>query len=269
MRNTIIIVISLVWTITSFSQTIPAGTHHIKFIDAVIFENNDTIESNRTVTYYDSSWHVLTNTNTLESALSKGTTTVTILDTPKKKQYADINKDGDTSSSIVYIYDDRGNRTEYFQIRNGDTINQQKRTYDDKGNNLTLWNLGKKDYYLRFEFEYDDSNNVVKRNYYNENGQITETVTTLRNYSKGTIKSFSKKPGATTVQIADITVKDGISISKHLQSNEGINYGITLIYEKGGYTETKEKGDEFEWMKIYNAKGELTTYVSITYEDYP
>lgn len=269
MKSKLLLIILFFTATQSFSQSIPDGTKHIKYVDAVIFENGDTLESNRAITYYDSTWKLLTNTNTLAAALSKGNITVTVVDTPRKKQYSDINQDGDTTSSIVYIYDDPGNRTEYYQIRNSDTINKQKRTYDDFGNNLTLWNYGKTGYFLKFEVEYDDSNNVIKRSYYDENGRNTETVTTQRNYIKGTIKSYTKKPGSPAVQTSDILVKDGISSSKHLRASEGINYGITLKRELGGYTESKMNGENLVWLKIYNSKGQLTTSVIVTYEELP
>lgn len=269
MKSKILSIILFFAATQSFSQSIPDGTKHIKYVDAVIFENGDTLESNRAITYYDSTWKVLTSTNTLAATLSKGTITVTVIDSPRKKQYSNINQDGDTTSSIVYIYDERGNRIEYYQIRNSDTINKQKRTYDDFGNNLTLWNYGKTGYYLKFDVEYDDSNNVIKRTYYDENGRNTETVTTKRNYKKGTIKSYTKRPGSPTIQTSDVLVKDGISTSKHLQASEGINYGITLKRELGGYTESKMNGENLVWLKIYNSKGQLTTSVIVTYEEYP
>lgn len=239
MKSKIVSIILIFAATHSYSQSIPLGTKHIQYIDAVILEDGDTIESNRAITFYDSTWKVLTSTNTLASALSKGTVTVTVLDTPRKKQYSDINKDGDTTSSIVYIYDERGNRTEYYQIIKVDTINKQKRTFDDFGNNLTLWNYGKDDYYLKFEVEYDDNNNVIKKIIYDEIGRITETEITKRNYKKGTIESFTKKPGSLMIQTSDITEKDGVSTSKHLQASESISYGITLKRELGGYTEKK------------------------------
>lgn len=268
MRNRLLLTVLLLNVCDLFSQTVPQGTKHIKYIDAIIYENNDTLEYNRAITYYDSLWHVLTSTNTIGSTLSKGTTTVTVINTPTKKQYSDINSNGDTTSSIIYLYNERGNRTEYYQIRNGDTINKQKRTFDDLGNNITLWNYGKSGYFLKFEVEYDDSNNVTKRTYYDENGQNTETITTKRNYKKGTIKSYKKTPGSPATQISDVRIKDGISTSKHLQEVEGINYGITLKRELGGYTESKMDGENLVWLKIYNAKGELTTSVIVTIEEH-
>src|SRR5690554_4696910 len=116
-----------------FGQTPPDGTKHIVYVDAVVYKNKDTAEYKRTVSYYDSTWSVVSSTNTMEATLSNEKT-VNILDTPKKKQYVDINSSGDTISSKVYIYDDHGNRTEYYQIRYGDTINRNRRTYDEFGN---------------------------------------------------------------------------------------------------------------------------------------
>jgi len=269
MNNKILSIILFLAVTHSFSQSIPEGTKHIKYVDAVIFENGDTLEFNRAITYYDTTWKVLTSTNTLAATLTKGTITVTVIDNPRKKQYSDINQDGDTTSSIVYIYDEHGNRTEYYQIRNGDTINKQKRTYDDFGNNLTLWNYGESGYFLKFEVDYDDSNNVIKRTYYDETGRNTETVTTKRNYKKGTIKSYTKKLGSPSIQTSDIIVKDGVSTSKHLQESEGINYGIILKREFGGYSESKMNSENLVWLKSYNSKGQITTSVMVTYEEYP
>jgi hypothetical protein len=257
------------WTNYYLSQTIPEGTKHIQNIDAVTFENGDTLKSIRTKTYYDSTWHIITYNNTSSSSTPKGTRTVRVIDTPKKKQDSNISQNGDTTSSYVYIYDESGNRIEYYQIEKHDTINKEKRTYDEHNNELTLWKYGESDYYLKYINEYDDSNNVIKRLYYNENGRNIETEITKRDYKKGTIKTYSKKPESPIIQTSDVLIKDGILISKHLKASEAINYGIYLIRELGGYTETKKNGKDLVWMKIYNSKSELTTSINVTYQEYP
>lgn len=267
--RSITIAIILLSSIKAWGQDIPENTRHIKYVDAVIYSLGDTSEYNRSVTYYDSTWKVLTNTNTLASVLTKGTLRVTVIDREDKKMYSDINPDGDTTSSIVYLYDIHGNRTAYYQIRNGDTINRQKRTYDKSGNNVELWNYKNNNYFLKYKATFDDSNNVIKRIYFDSYGQVTKTTTTKRNYKKGTIKSYEQVPGSPKKQTFDIKIVDGVSRSKHLRSAEGINYGITIIKEVGGYTESQSKNDNLVWMKIYDSDNNLTTSVEVTYEEYP
>lgn len=268
MKNIYLVVIFLS-SIKAWSQDIPENTRHVKYVDAVIYDQGDTSEYNRTVTYYDSTWKVLTNTNTLASALTKGTVQVTVIDRKDKKMYSDINPDGDTTSSIVYLYDAHGNRTAYYQILDGDTINRQKRTYDELGNNIELWNFKNDRYFLKFKVTYDDSNNVIKRVYFDPSGTITKTVTVQRNYKKGMTKWYEQKSGYPKKLTSESKTVDGITKSKILRTHEGINYGITLKWIKGGYTLTKMDNDNLVWKEIYDPNGNLSISVRVTYEEYP
>lgn len=251
------------------SQEIPENTRYIKYIDAVKYTQGDTADYKRSVSYYDSAWRVLSSTNNLASTLKKGTVRHTIINRPDKKMYSDVNEEGDTTSSIVFLYDEMGNRTHYFQIRKGDTLHRSKSVFDGRGNHIELWRYHKGRYFRLYTTAYDDSNNVVERVYYDPQARITKTMTTERNYLEGTINSFEQISGNAKVQTAAIKIVDGISRSEHLKDSEGLRYGINLIREKGGYTESKEENENLVWLKIYNADGQVTTTINVSYEEYP
>lgn len=119
----------------------PEGTVHIKYTDAVKYENGDTSFYKRSYTYYDENWEVIENTATLAAVVNEThKKRVTEVQTDRLKIYADIDDKGDTTSKIIFKYDDQGNRTEYYQVLRGDTVVRQRRTYDQQGNNLTLIN---------------------------------------------------------------------------------------------------------------------------------
>lgn len=266
MKNIFLIVISCLCLGWIYGQTVPEGTRHIKYIDAVIYNGSDTSEYNQTVTYLDSTWKVLTNTNTLESAFTKGSYRVKVVDNERKKMYSDIDVNGDTLSSIAYLYDEEGNQKSYFQIRDNDTVVRQKRTYDKKGNNITLWNYEDDHYFLAFKATYDDSNHVIERVHFDSNGRIIETETFKRNYKKGTIKEYEQIPGRGRTKISETQIIDGVSKSMILRAREGINYGITLKWEKGGYTLKKMKNNNLVWMEIYDPSGNLSISVRVSYK---
>merc|ERR1712170_164528 len=97
----------------SYSQNYPENTKHVKTIHSTVYKKKDTIDYRKLVTYYDKDWNQLSNTNTLSSALDKGSKTVTIMDTEKKFVQAIITSKKDTLDYIVYLYDGDGNRTNY------------------------------------------------------------------------------------------------------------------------------------------------------------
>lgn len=268
MKIKLLIFIFLI-SLYSFSQEYPLHTKHIKTIHSTVYKKKDTVNHRKLVTYYDKDWNLLTNTNTLSSALDKGSKTVTILDTDKKFVQAIITSKKDTLDYIVYLYDDHGNRTDYYQIRKGDTLNSQRRTYDKHGNNLELYNKKNGTYYLKFEASYNDKNKIVSRHYYNPLHQLTriekfeysEDEKTKKYYK--TDKSGNFKLQRETIEIAPRTYK-----IKHYVESRGINYGITLAKKKGYYSiEKKDENDNLISLEIFDKRDRLKSSVYITYSE--
>lgn len=253
----------------NYAQNLPKNTKHIKTIHSTVYKKKDTIDYRKLVTYYDKDWNQLTNTNTLSSALDKGSETVTILDSDEKLVQAIITSKKDTLDYIVYLYDENGNRTNYYQIRKGDTLNDQKRTYDKNGNNLELFNKKNGKYYLSFEAKYNKDNKVTSRNWYNSSNQLVKieeykysqdgkTSEYYRTDKKGKLR-LNKK----TTEIAPRKYK-----IEYFSEAKGINYGITLKYEKGYYKiEEKDENDNLVSLEIFDKKDRLTTSVYINFEE--
>jgi len=254
---------------TSFSQDYPEGTKHIKTILSTVYKKKDTLEHRKLVTYYDENWNVLHNTNTLSSALDKGSKTVTLIDTDKKYVSAIITSEKDTLDYIVYLYDDKGNRTNYYQIRKGDTLNDQKRTYDEFGNNTKLYNKKNGNYYLSFEANYNKHGEVTQRHWYNVNQDIIKIEKFI--YSDdGKTKKYFKTNNKGKLELQTETQEIAHRVTKKTYHTEagGINYGITIIKKKGYYsiTENDEK-DHLKRLEIFDKKGKLTTSVYVNYEE--
>ena len=65
-----------------FGQDMPNWTKFIKEIVSTEFENSDTANHRIVHTFYDSAMNVLSNENTLASALREGSKSVVIVNTP-------------------------------------------------------------------------------------------------------------------------------------------------------------------------------------------
>lgn len=259
----------LLFCIGMHSQDIPTGTKHIKTIHSTVYKKKDTIDYRELKTYYDEDWKTITNSNTLSSALDKGSKTVTVMDSKEKFVSAILTSEKDTLDYIVYLYDDAGNRTNYYQIRKGDTITDQKRTYDNYGNNLELYNRKNGRYYLSFKAEYNEHGEVTKRNWYNPNKDLirieafeySEDGKTETYYKTG--KTTELKLQTETEEIAPFTHK-----KTYFTASEGINYGIKLTRKKGYYSITKKNSEgELQSFEIFDKRGRLTTSVYVIFED--
>ncbi|MCK8481471.1 hypothetical protein [Psychroserpens algicola] len=262
------LVLLLCMSLSIYAQDIPDGTTYIKTIQSTVYKKKDTLNHRTLKTYYDNDWNVLTNSNNLSAALDKGSETVTIMDTDKKFVSAIITSKKDTLDYIVYLYDDAGNRTNYYQIRKGDTLNDQKRTYDKNGNNLELFNKKNGKYYLSFEAEYNDDNKVIHRNWYNANKALVK-IEQFEYINDGKTKLYYKtdKKGKLNL-VTETTEIDPETLKKtyHIPAS-GINYGIKLEHKKGYYSITKtDEKERFKSLEIFDKKGRLTTSVYVTYE---
>lgn len=250
----------------------PEGTAHIKYTDAVKYEDGDTSYYKRSYTYNDENWEIIENTATLAAVVNEThKKRITEVNTDRIKIYADIDEKGDTTSKIIFKYDEQGNRTEYYQVLKGDTVVRQKRTYDSRGNNLKLINYKDGAYYLRFENTFNEHDEKIATAYYTPSGYNYKTTLIKRKEKDGKkiIKRFEKKPGQFRRQTGKTIVENGIATSRNYDTYEGINYGIEYTSERGGYSQTKKKNDNLVWWKLYDREGNLTTEVNITYVDYP
>lgn len=252
-----------------FAQDYPKHTKHIKTIYSTVYNKKDTLNHRTLVTYYDKDWNLLTNTNTLSSALDKGSKTVTILDTDKKVVQAIITSKKDTLDYLVYLYDNDGNRTNNYQIRKGDTITDQKRIYDSNGNNLELYNKKNGNYYLSFEATYNDDNKVTSRNWYNPLNQLVR-IEKFEYSDDGKTKEYYRtdKKGVLRLQRKTVEIAPRKFKIYHYSESKGINYGITLEKKKGDYTiEEKDENDNLISLEIFNKRGRLKTSVYVTYSE--
>ncbi|WP_412984750.1 hypothetical protein [Pontimicrobium sp. IMCC45349] len=266
MRGNLIILFLFSISISVYSQDYPKNTKHVKTIHSTVYKKKDTLDYRKLITYYDKDWNQLTNTNTLSSALDKGSKTVTIIDTDKKFVQAIITSKKDTLDYIVYLYDDNGNRTNYFQIRKGDTLNDQKRTYDKKGNNLELYNKKNGKYYLSFKASYNDKNKITSRHWYNLSKQLIRVEE--YKYSKdGKVTEYYRTDKNGNLSLNSKTTE--IETNKHridyFKEAKGINYGITITKKKGYYSiEERGENNNLISLEIFDKRDRLTTSVYIS-----
>ncbi|MAB47595.1 MAG: hypothetical protein CMC05_03090 [Flavobacteriaceae bacterium] len=268
MKYILLFLLSVI-SLNTYSQDYPKNTKHIKTIHATVYKKKDTIDYRKSVTYYDEDWNVLTNTNTLSSALDKGSETVTILDTKKKFVQAILTSRKDTLDYIVYLFDDNGNRTNYYQIRKGDTLNDQKRTYDKNGNNLELYNKKNGKYFLRFEAKYNDENKIISRHYYNPLHQLVK-IQKFEYSQDGKSEKYytTDKKGNLELNTETIEIAPRKFKKTYYYDSKGINYGITLETKKGGYKiEEKDENDKLVSIEIFDKRDRLTTSVYINYTE--
>ncbi|MCB0382444.1 MAG: hypothetical protein KDD05_03870 [Psychroserpens sp.] len=259
----------LSFSLFAAAQDYPEGTKYIKTINSTVYKKNDTIDHRSLKTYFDKDWNLLSNTNTLSSALDKGSKTVTILDTDRKHVSAIITSKKDTLDYIVYLYDDKGNRTNYYQIRKGDTLNDQKRTFDERGNNLELFNKKNGKYYLSFLAKYNSKDKIISRHYYNYNTDLIRIEKYEYSNDDKTEHYFkTDKKGKFILNRKTTKITPRKTKTTYFQSSEGINYGIKLVKHKGYYTiKETDKDDKLKSLEIYNKKDKLTTSVYVIYEE--
>lgn len=233
---------------------------------------NDTINKQKFVTYLDSLRNVITTEDNISNAISgsksKSNKTHSIIEIDSDKLYisADIDEKGDTIGKLIYVYDDKKNRIENYQIRNGDTINGQKRIFNEDGNYIKLYNKHREEhkYFLSMEWEYDSKGNMSQCKTYNALGKLVG----LDKY-----ENVYKDKQITTTALSHVNGKGFVKISKKIKINNitttyfysdkiGYNYGIKLTSVNGGMQikEEDEKGNLKE-LKMFDDKKNLIVYV--------
>ena len=241
-------------------------------ITAYEINKNDTINKKILVTYLDSLRKVITTENNILNAISgsksKSNKTHSVIEVNTDRLYisTDIDEKGDTIGKLIYVYDDRKNRTENYQIRNGDTINGQKRLYNESGKYTKLYNKQKEShkYFLSMEWEYDTNGNTTQCKTYNEIGKLVgfdkyenvykknEFITTKSSYSndKGFVKKFKE------------IKKNNITTTYFYSNSVGYNYGLKLSNVEGGMRiqEDDENGNMKE-LKIFDDNKNLIVYI--------
>jgi hypothetical protein len=269
--NSKILYFFLLVPIIALSQSKP---FYKRTITAYQINKKDTIKKNVLVTYLDSLKQVITTENNAANAIagskekSDKLKTIKLVDTDRLYIAADINQNNDTINKIIYVYNDKKQQTEYYQILRGDTVTGQKRYYDDKGNNTKLFNRkkGTSIYFLRMESEYDSKGNVIENKIYNEAGGLVG-LSKCENVYKGdevviTKFSYEQAKKDFVKQYTEIT-KGKLITTYFYYSSTGYNYGIELQSVDGGMR-IEEKDDEgrLKELRYYDDKKRLTVLVT-------
>ncbi|WP_124019262.1 hypothetical protein [Flavobacterium sp. A45] len=241
-------------------------------ITAYEINKKDTVNKKIMVTYLDSLRKIITTENNISNAISGSksksnkTHSVTEVDSDRLYILTDIDEKGDTIGKIVYVYDDKKNQTEYYQIRSSDTINGQKRVYNEFGKNTKLYNKRKEGhkYFLRTECEYDSNGNTTQSKTYNESGKLIEYDKYENVYKKNEFitTKFSSSNGNGFVKKLKQIKKDYTTTTYYYSNSVGFNYGIKINIFYGGMCiqEEDEKGNMKE-LKIFDDNKNLLVYV--------
>lgn len=244
-------------------------------ITAYEINKKDTINKKVLVTYLDSLRKIISTENNISNAISGAkpninkTHSIIEVDTDRLYILSEINEKGDTIGKLIYVYDDKKNRTENYQIRNGDTINGQKRVYNESGKYTKLFNKHKDShkYFLSMEWDYDSKGNEIEQKTYNESGKLvgynkyeivyknSEVISTKFSYVNG--KGFVKKQKE---------IKSNNTITTYFYENSvGYNYGLKITNADGGIRiEERDNNDCLKELKIFDDKKNLTIYVKNT-----
>lgn len=265
-----IIFILILMPLLVLSQSKP---FYKRTITAYQINKKDTIKKNVLVTYLDSSKQVISTENNAPNAIagSKAKSdklhTVKLVDTDRLSISADINQNNDTINKIIYVYNDKKQQTEYYQISRGDTLNGQKRYYDDKGNNTKLFNRkkGSSVYFLRMEWKYDSKDNVIENKFYNEAGSLVG-LDKYENVYKGdevVITKFSYDNEKGFVKNYKEIIKGKITTTYLYYTRTGYNYGIELQSVDGGMRiEEKDEEGRLKELRYYDDKKSLIALVT-------
>lgn len=273
----IIVIAFLVCSSILWGQT---KAHYVKTIFAVELSNGDTINKKELVTYYDSLRNVISSENNFENAVSgddsgkntkksKATSFVEV-DTDSLYIKVDINSEGDTIGKLIYMYDENGNRTHYFQVLRGDTVNAQKRVHDKWGNSIELYNRSKinNKYYLAIEWEYDNKGNLVKKKSYNEKNMLIGLDKYKNKYKKNgkeIIVKSSYKNGKGFVKQYKTVSQNNTQRTDFYYTRTFFNYGIKLEHKGGGFKISEyDENDNLQKMELYDDKKNLIAFVEIT-----
>jgi hypothetical protein len=268
MKNLILLLVFSI-NVCFAQEDYPVGTKYITTIKSCELDNNDTIKYRVIHKYYDSLHNILANENTLSTALQQNSTSKVVLQTEDKYVAADINTEGDTLSMIVYLYDERGNRTHYFQIQNSDTLISQKRIYNEDGNCLKLYTSAYFSDETSKEWKYDMHGNCISEIDYDRNERIASktkykneyddsgVLLKVRAYTTGYKKRYTRHY---------VSTYTGNSLrTDNYYDVVGYNYGIQMSIVKGGYQleEYFENGD-LKSLEIFDKNGIMTASVYFT-----
>lgn len=265
-----------VWLFPGKAQT-PEGTRYIKTIKATQFKNGKKVKHRILHTYYDSTETLLSNENTISSAIDKKSEAVrweVLEKSDRKYVQAEITADGDTLSQIVYLYDSAGNRTHNFQIRRSDTSVAQRRVYDEHGNNTKLYTRHRYTGvpYLHMEWKYDDGNRKIETKEYDGGENLTKWVQYKYEFHerKTTTSCFEHKAGKGFV-IQYKKVKEGNKQTTYnYHSSSGYNYGILLKSVEGGHSVAEYYDDDsLKSLLGYDENNELLYSVYVSWETLP
>lgn len=259
----------ILFPLFAISQSKP---YYKQITTAYEINKKDTINKKIFVTYLDSLRKVITTENNISNALSgsksKSDKTHSIIEVDTDRLYisADINEKGDTIGKLIYVYDEKKNRTENYQIRNGDTITGQKRVYNESGKYTKLYNKHKEShkYFLSMEWEYDSNGNTTQCKTYNETGKLVgfdkyenvykknEFITTKSSYSndKGFVKKFKE------------IKKDNITTTYFYSTSVGYNYGIKISNIEGGMRiKVDDERGNLKELNLFDNNKNLIVYV--------
>lgn len=258
---------------TCFVQSkFPKGTVYVKTTTSTQYDGIDTLVNKVLYTYYDSMKNVLTNENTLESALdSKPSTSNVISRTDRKYVSALLTNSGDTSSMTIYLYDEKGNRTHNYQIINGDTIGSQRRMYNEFGKSTKLYSnvFFSSELYLDMEWEYDSHNNCILEKDYDGLDGLVEITKHINEYDNGnklkTVTTLVKKKGRKFKKKSRTEYSKNKIVIYYFYNSVGYNHGILLTTSKGGYSiETSFDNGSLKSLEKYDKKGNLLCSVYVT-----
>lgn len=250
--------------------------HYKQIITAYEINKKDTINKQITTTFLDSLRKIITTEDNILNAISGGISKIekthSIIEVDSDSLYisAEIDKKGNVVQKIIYIYDDKKNRTENYQVINEDTITGQKRVYNELGKCTKVYNKKDKShkYFLFNETEYDSSGNPTQEKLYNESGKLIEIEKYENVYNgKEFIITTYKSTGANDFFVKQSkTIKNDNTATSYFYFNSiGYNYGIKIRYVFGGMAivEQDENGNMKEW-KIFDNNKNLIVYVKNT-----
>jgi hypothetical protein len=264
--------ITIIISFTCFIKSKPPkGAVYVKTTISTQYEDVDTLVNKVLYTYYDSIKEVISNENTLESALdSKPSTSMVISRTGRKYVSALLTNSGDTTAMTIYLYDEKGNRTHNYQIMNGDTIGSQRRVYDEFGNSIRLYSKQyfSSEMYLDIEWEYDKHNNCIYKKDYDEFNNVVEETKHVHLYDDfgelKTVNTFTKTNKRKFKTKSKAEYSKNKIITYYFYDSVGYNYGIQLTTVNGGYCiETRFDNGSLKSLEKFDKKGNLLCSVYV------
>jgi len=240
-------------------------------ITAYEINKKDTINKKVFITYLDSLRKIITSENNISNAIANREKTHSIIEVDTDRLYvsADIDEKGETTGKIVYVYDDKKNQIENYQIRKGDTVNAQKRTYNEAGNNTKLFNRhkGSNKYFLSMEWDYDYKGNVIESKTYNQLEKLVEYNKYENTYKKDEqiITEFTYINDKGFVKTHKIIKNGNSKTIYYYKDSAGYNYGLKISFKDGSFSvEERDKDDCLKEYRVYDDNKKLVVYVKST-----